>query len=83
MSICLAPFLYIASPSSLPAIVLTCQMDMQDAAHQFKQHVAQAVQRKCSDFSQISVLLSGGLDSAIIAKEAKARAQRVQGLHWT
>src|SRR6266480_2934213 len=30
MSICLTPFVYIVSPSSLPEFVLTCQARMQD-----------------------------------------------------
>ena len=29
------------------------------------------------------VLLSGGLDSAIVAKEALQHMQSVRGLHWT
>jgi len=39
--------------------------------------------RKLGDFPRIGVLLSGGLDSSIVAKEATQVAEYVHGLRWT
>jgi asparagine synthetase B (glutamine-hydrolysing) len=58
------------------------RLSLLDAAEQFRWYLSQAFQRKLGHFSRIGVLLSGGLDSAIAAKEARQVAPTVHGLHW-
>ncbi|MBV9690129.1 MAG: hypothetical protein JO202_10530 [Ktedonobacteraceae bacterium] len=64
-------------------VITEQSLTLYDAAFQLRHLLAQAIQRKLRGFPSIGVLLSGGLDSAVIAREACQLSTRVQGLHWT
>lgn len=57
-------------------------LSLLEASSQLRSLVETAVCRKLPQGSRIGVLLSGGIDSAIIASEAKNLTEDVVGIHW-
>lgn len=64
-------------------VITEQRLDVHDAALQFRHLLTQAVERKLYAFPSFGVLLSGGLDSAVIAREICQLRTPIRGIHWT
>lgn len=54
----------------------------EEAAQLYRQCCSEAIQRAIFGHERIGIFLSGGLDSAVLAFEARALGHHVEGLHW-
>jgi asparagine synthase (glutamine-hydrolysing) len=59
------------------------RLPMQDATEALRFLMKEAFRHKLQGISRVGILLSGGLDSAIVAQEALQHTQSVRGLHWS
>jgi hypothetical protein len=59
------------------------RLSLSQAASRLREYVEAAVQRSLYGFSPVHVFLSGGLDTAILAYEARKLTPEVHGFHWT
>lgn len=61
----------------------TVPADLRDAASGLRQRLEMACDRMLSGESHALTLLSGGLDSAVVTREAATSTREVTGLHYT
>src|SRR5579859_2173140 len=58
-------------------------LPLSQAASRLREHVEATIQRTLHGFSPLNVFLSGGLDTGILAYEARKLTPEVHGFHWT
>ena len=59
------------------------RLSLSQAASRLREHIQVAVQRSFHGFSPLSIFLSGGLYTGILAYEARKLTPEVHGFHWT
>ena len=59
------------------------RLSLSEAASRLREHIEAAVQRSFYGFSPLNIFLSGGLDTGILAYEARKLTPEVHGFHWT